>query len=91
MTTNMRVIQTSVLLKYRPLYTFLQRRAPSVALEFQKAYIAATRVYYETGFRRYTRSLSWTKVSSGDLPTFLSLIRFSILSRDELLRKSRVL
>jgi hypothetical protein len=63
MTTNMQVIQTSVLLKYRPLYTFLQRRAPNVALEFQKSYIAAARVYYETGFRRYTRSLSWIKVN----------------------------
>jgi hypothetical protein len=62
MTTNMQVIQNSVLLKYRPLYTFLQRRAPNVALEFQKSYIAAARVYYETGFRRYTRSLSWIKV-----------------------------
>ena len=64
MTTNMQVIQTSVLLKYRPLYTFLQRRAPNVASEFQKSYIAAARVYYETGFRRYTRSLSWIKVDS---------------------------
>jgi len=61
----MQVIQTSVLLKYRPLYTFLQRRALSVALEFQKSYVAAARVYYETGFRRYTRSLSWIKVNSG--------------------------
>jgi len=64
MTTNMQVIQTSVLLKYRPLYTFLQRRAPNVALEFQKSYTAAARVYYETGFRRYTRSLSWIKVNT---------------------------
>ena len=63
MTTNMQVIQTSVLLKYRPLYAFLQRRAANVALEFQKSYIAAARVYYETGFRRYTRSLSWIKVN----------------------------
>jgi len=64
MTTNMQVIQTSVFLKYRPLYTFLQRRAPNVASEFQKSYIAAARVYYETGFRRYTRSLSWIKVNT---------------------------
>ena len=68
MTTNMQVIQTSVLLKYRPLYTFLQRRAPNVALEFQKSYIAAARVYYETGFRRYTRSLSWIKVNPAESP-----------------------
>lgn len=71
MTTNMQVIQSSVLLKYRPLYTFLQRRAPNVALEFQKSYIAAARVYYETGFRRYTRSLSWIKVSSVGRLVFL--------------------
>jgi len=64
MTTNMQVIQSSVLLKYRPLYTFLQRRAPNVAFEFQKSYVAAARVYYETGFRRYTRSLSWIKVNT---------------------------
>lgn len=74
MTTNMQVIQTSVLLKYRPLYAFLQRRAANVALEFQKSYIAAARVYYETGFRRYTRSLSWIKVNPRESLTFFRLI-----------------
>jgi hypothetical protein len=63
MTTNMHVIQTTVLLKYRPLYAFLLRRAANVATEIQKAYIAAARTYYETGFRRYMRSLGWVKVS----------------------------
>ena len=63
MTTNMHVIQTTVLLKYRPLYAFLLRRAANVATEIQKAYIAAARTYYETGFRRYMRSLGWIKVS----------------------------
>ncbi|KAF7332020.1 Vacuolar sorting protein [Mycena kentingensis (nom. inval.)] len=60
-TTNMQVIQTSVLLKYRPLYAFLQRQAQNVAHELHRSYISAARVYYETGFRRYTRSLTWIK------------------------------
>jgi hypothetical protein len=61
MTTNMHVIQTTVILKYRPLYAFLLRRAANVATEVQKAYVAAARTYYETGFRRYMRSLGWIK------------------------------
>lgn len=64
MTTNMQVIQTSVLIKYRVLYEFLQNQAGDVAKEIQRAYIAASRVYYETGFRRYIRSLGWVKVHS---------------------------
>ena len=63
MTTNMNVIQTTVFQKYRPLYAFLLRRAANVATEVQKAYVAAARTYYETGFRRYMRSLGWVKVS----------------------------
>ncbi|KAI9512249.1 vacuolar sorting protein, partial [Russula earlei] len=61
MTTNMHVMQTTLLLKYRPLYAFLLRHAVSVATEVQKAYVAAARTYYETGFRRYMRSLGWIK------------------------------
>jgi hypothetical protein len=63
MTTNMHVIQTTVFLKYRPLYAFLLRNAANVATEVQKAYVATARTYYETGFRRYMRSLGWIKVS----------------------------
>ncbi|KAH8118383.1 Vps52-domain-containing protein [Phellopilus nigrolimitatus] len=61
MTTNMQVLQTSVLIKYRPLYEFLQNQAEDVAKEIQRSYIAAARVYFETGFRRYTRTLGWIK------------------------------
>ena len=61
-TTNMQVIQTSVLLKYSPLYAFLQRHATNVAHELQRSYIGAARMYYETGFRRYARSLGVIKV-----------------------------
>ncbi|KAG6854864.1 hypothetical protein C0991_012054 [Blastosporella zonata] len=60
-TTNMQVIQTSVLLKYSSLFAFLQRQAPNVAHEVQREYVAAARVYYETGFRRYSRSLTWIR------------------------------
>lgn len=61
-TTNMQVIQTSVLLKYVSLFAFLQRQAPAVANEVQRSYIGVARLYYETGFRRYSRSLSVVKV-----------------------------
>ncbi|KAI0796778.1 Vps52-domain-containing protein [Abortiporus biennis] len=61
MTTNMQVMQTSVFLKYRPLFVFLQRHASTVASEVQRAYIGAARTYFETGFRRYIRSLAVIK------------------------------
>lgn len=62
MTTNIQVLQSSVYLKYRPLFSFLQRQAGPVAKEIQSSYIAAARAYYETGFRRYIRSLGWLRV-----------------------------
>jgi len=61
-TTNMQVIQTAVLFKYQPLFAFLQRQAAPVATELQRAYVGAARLYYETGFRRYARSLGVIKV-----------------------------
>ncbi|CCL99428.1 uncharacterized protein FIBRA_01446 [Fibroporia radiculosa] len=64
MTTNMQVIQTSILLKYKPLFGFLQRQAASVANEVQRAYVGAARTYFETGFRRYIRSLGYLKTRS---------------------------
>lgn len=63
MSTNMHVLQTSVLLKYRPLFVFLQRNASDVANEIQRAYVGAARMYYETGFRRYIRSLNSARAS----------------------------
>lgn len=59
----MQVLQTSIILKYKPLFVFLQRQASSVAQEVQRAYVGTARTYYETGFRRYSRSLGWIKVS----------------------------
>ncbi|KAH8830476.1 vacuolar sorting protein [Flagelloscypha sp. PMI_526] len=60
-TTNMQVVQSSVLMKFKPLYVFLKRQVPNVALELQRSYASAARVYYETGFRRYIRSLGYVK------------------------------
>ncbi|KAG2154933.1 vacuolar sorting protein [Suillus bovinus] len=65
-TTNMQVMQTSVFVKYRALYAFLQRQAPNVAGEVQKAYTSTARAYYETGFRRYIRSLGWIKARTSE-------------------------
>ena len=66
----MQVIQTSVLLKYSALFGFLQRQAPNVAIELQRAYVGAARLYYETGFRRYARSLGVVKVKFSAYITF---------------------
>lgn len=57
-TTNIQIIQSSILLKYLPFYRFLRRQAPKVAQEIQRAYIVSARAYYETCFRRYARSLT---------------------------------
>ncbi|EEB90381.1 hypothetical protein MPER_11420, partial [Moniliophthora perniciosa FA553] len=65
-TTNMQVLQTSIFLKYRTLFAFLSRQAPPVANEVQRAYLGAARTYYETGFRRYIRSLGWIKTRNTD-------------------------
>lgn len=83
MTTNMQVLQTSVLVKYRILYEFLQNFAEDVAKEIQRTYVVAARVYYETGFRRYTRSLGWIKVCSciASSTEFQQLINLSLQSR----------
>ncbi|KAE8268646.1 hypothetical protein A4X09_0g3692 [Tilletia walkeri] len=59
-TTNLQVLQSSILLAqhYRPLYAFLARHASRVSIDIQRAYVAAARLYFETGFRRYTRALT---------------------------------
>ncbi|KDN38262.1 hypothetical protein K437DRAFT_270609 [Tilletiaria anomala UBC 951] len=64
--TNLQVLQTSVLLKpaHRNLYAFLARQAPRVAIDVQRVYLAAARLYFETGFRRYTRALEKIRARS---------------------------
>ncbi|GAC76504.1 vacuolar sorting protein VPS52 [Moesziomyces antarcticus T-34] len=69
-TTNLQVVQTSVLLRqHRPLYGFLARQMPRVAIDVQRSYVGAARLYFETAFRRYTRSLGvirkrWVETST---------------------------
>ncbi|KNE93243.1 hypothetical protein PSTG_13356 [Puccinia striiformis f. sp. tritici PST-78] len=66
-TTNLQITQSSFLLKYRPLFAFLQRHSARIANEVQKAYVGTARWYFETSFRRYVRALEkikargWTK------------------------------
>lgn len=55
--TNLPVLQTSILLKYAPLWAFLSRHSPGIAAEFKRAYVWRARGYHETGFRRYARTL----------------------------------
>jgi len=74
----MQVIQTSVLLKYSALFGFLQRQAPNVATELQRAYVGAARLYYETGFRRYARSVGVIKVRFAVSVTFHCLLILNI-------------
>ncbi|SPO23019.1 related to VPS52 - component of the Golgi-associated retrograde protein complex [Ustilago trichophora] len=74
-TTNLQVLQTSVLLRHhKPLYAFLARQMPRVAIDVQRSYVAATRLYFETAFRRYGRSLGvvrkrWAESSGSALIT----------------------
>ncbi|CAO1619158.1 unnamed protein product [Parajaminaea phylloscopi] len=57
-TTNLQVLQTSVLIPHhQPLYAFLARQMPRIAIDVQRSYVSAARLFFETGFRRYARSL----------------------------------
>ncbi|SPO38393.1 related to VPS52 - component of the Golgi-associated retrograde protein complex [Pseudozyma flocculosa] len=70
-TTNVQVLQTSILLQHhRPFYAFLARQMPRVAIDVQRTYVAAARLYFETAFRRYARSFGviksrWSETAGG--------------------------
>jgi hypothetical protein len=61
LSTNLAVLQTSLLLKYQPFYSFLARQSPKIAKQVERGYVNAARGYYETAFRRYTRALGVIK------------------------------
>jgi hypothetical protein len=61
---NLTILQTSILVKYRPFFAFLQRHAARAAHEVQKAYVSTAQWYYETGFRRYVRALERIRLRS---------------------------
>ncbi|GAA5870235.1 hypothetical protein JCM16303_001936 [Sporobolomyces ruberrimus] len=55
----------SSLFSYKPLFDFLRRHSARQAHEFQKNYTNTIRWYYETGFRRYVRSLEGLRTRTG--------------------------
>lgn len=61
---NLSILQTSILVKYRSFFAFLQRHAARAAHEVQKAYVSTVQWYYETGFRRYVRALERIRARS---------------------------
>ncbi|KAF9518469.1 hypothetical protein BS47DRAFT_1421010 [Hydnum rufescens UP504] len=73
LTTNLQILQSSLFLnKYLPLYRFLQRNAAAAAEEIKVGYISCAKQYYETGMRRYTRSLGWIRVRTTEVPTLIT-------------------
>ncbi|KAF8341320.1 Sac2 family-domain-containing protein [Cantharellus anzutake] len=72
LTTNIQVLQTTLFInKYLPLYRFLQRRAHPTADEIKNTYMRCTKLYYETGMRRYTRSLGHIKAKIAEAATLI--------------------
>lgn len=67
--TNLAVLQTSLLLKYQPFYAFLLRNSPKTAKQVERGYVIAARSYYETALRRYTRALAVIKARTADNDT----------------------
>jgi hypothetical protein len=65
LSTNLAVLQTSLLLKYQPFYAFLLQ-SPKIAKQIERGYVNAARAYYETGMRRYTRALTSIKARNID-------------------------
>lgn len=61
LSTNLAVLQTSLLLKYQPFYAFLVKQSPKLAKQVERGYVNAARSYYETALRRYTRALGVIK------------------------------
>lgn len=64
LSTNLAVLQTSLLLKYQPFYAFLNRQSPKIAQQVERGYVNAARAYYETGMRRYARALGTIRTRS---------------------------
>lgn len=69
LSTNLAVLQTSLLLKYQPFYAFLLRNSPKTAKQVERGYVNAARSYYETALRRYTRALTIIKARTIDNDT----------------------
>lgn len=78
LSTNLAVMQTSLLLKYQPFYAFLARQSPRQAKQVERGYVNAARSYYETAMRRYARALTLIRART---PQTTDLI--GVVSSDE--------
>lgn len=73
LSTNLAVMQTSLLLKYQPFYAFLLRQSPRHAKQVERGYVNAARAYYETGLRRYARALGQIRLRTPDKPDLIAV------------------
>ncbi|WVR09528.1 hypothetical protein IAU60_006596 [Kwoniella sp. DSM 27419] len=74
LSTNLAVLQTSLLLKYQPFYAFLLRHSPRIAKEVERGYVNAARAYYETGTRRYARALGVIKARTVEKANLIGVV-----------------
>ncbi|WVQ71945.1 hypothetical protein IAR50_001487 [Cryptococcus sp. DSM 104548] len=74
LSTNLAVLQTSLLLKYQPFYAFLHRHSPRIAKQVERGYVNAARSYYETAFRRYARSLTQIRARSPEKNEYIGVV-----------------
>ncbi|GAA6023605.1 hypothetical protein JCM11491_006052 [Sporobolomyces phaffii] len=75
------------LVEFKPLFDFLRRHSARQAHDFEKNYTSTTRWYYETGFRRYVRTLEGIRVAAVSAASTTTTSRFRwdelVSSRDE--------
>lgn len=74
LSTNLAVMQTSLLLKYQPFYSFLLRQSPRHAKQVERGYVNAARSYYETAMRRYARALSTIRARTPEKPELIGVV-----------------
>jgi hypothetical protein len=74
LSTNLAVLQTSLLLKYQPFYAFLFRQSPRLAKQVERGYVNAARAYYETGMRRYARALGQIKARTTEKSEMIGVV-----------------
>ncbi|KAK8854712.1 hypothetical protein IAR55_003451 [Kwoniella newhampshirensis] len=74
LSTNLAVLQTSMLLKYQPFYAFLLRHNPKIAKQVERGYVNAARSYYETGMRRYARALGQIKARTVERSDLIGVV-----------------
>ncbi|ORY35497.1 putative suppressor of action mutation 2-like protein [Naematelia encephala] len=74
LSTNLAVLQTSLLLKYQPFYGFLVRQSPRLAKQVERGYVNAARAYYETGMRRYARALGQIKARTPEKSELIGIV-----------------